>query len=467
MNSFWPTPQTRSFASSTVARLLVVPWSTDKTKRLVAIAFSSERERTLFREAERGKDEGGPVLRARRNRATKRAMKNLALAALLGSFVVGLALSCGPARCSPSNCLGCCDASGACQAGSAPTACGTGAGSCQQCFGAAACVNGQCGSLGGGSGGGSGGGGGGGGGGNASDAGVDAGTNPDAGANPGFWFRAYNLVIGGATPAASCFRSGVLPPNAAIPAGTVEALVWQSGGSQFITFDRTLTWKLGDAPSIRPPTATKGGSGTLAWQAIETRPIGALYTEARSTAAAFTFDSLATASTTGALQLRAEYACINGSQACPTGTLAPADAASCQLTLSFTAQLVPLTAKWTTPAAPVTGAQTYLAAMDATPVRTIANPACFRNNMLPTGRGSLVEQNARELDLWQVFAVGPTSYLRTSQQTFMLGDAPAIRVSSDLASDGGVYLQTTSQQGTSTGYTELPADAPVLPPHRG
>ncbi|MFT3712203.1 MAG: hypothetical protein QM817_31550 [Archangium sp.] len=81
----------------------------------------------------------------------------------LGSLVV----SCGPAKdkCSMSNCTGCCDATGSCQPGSLPTACGSGGAMCQACISNYQCNFGFCqppifagGGGGGGTGGGSGGG---------------------------------------------------------------------------------------------------------------------------------------------------------------------------------------------------------------------------------------------------------------------------------------------------------------------
>jgi hypothetical protein len=72
----------------------------------------------------------------------------------------------------------------------------------------------------------------------------------------------------------------------------------------------------------------------------------------------------------------------------------------------------------------------YRVAVDATPVRTIAVPSCFRNNNLPAGRGNITEQNYRSEDEWVIWnGTDQTEYLDLGTQTFNLGDAPTIRVS--------------------------------------
>lgn len=65
--------------------------------------------------------------------------------ALLSGVGGGLVIaSCGPTKsCTPSSCLGCCDASGACRIGSDTSACGTKGAACQNC-GLQTCVSGAC-----------------------------------------------------------------------------------------------------------------------------------------------------------------------------------------------------------------------------------------------------------------------------------------------------------------------------------
>lgn len=71
----------------------------------------------------------------------------------------------------------------------------------------------------------------------------------------------------------------------------------------------------------------------------------------------------------------------------------------------------------------------YRVAVDATPVRTIAVPSCFRNNNLPAGRGNITEQNYRSEDEWVIWnGVDQTEYLDLGTQSFNLGDSPTIRV---------------------------------------
>lgn len=71
----------------------------------------------------------------------------------------------------------------------------------------------------------------------------------------------------------------------------------------------------------------------------------------------------------------------------------------------------------------------YRVAVDATPVRTIAVPSCFRNNNLPAGRGNITEQNYRSEDEWVIWnGVDQTEYLDLGTQLWKLGDAPDIRI---------------------------------------
>jgi hypothetical protein len=95
------------------------------------------------------------------------------------SLVVGASFAaCGPTtpKCSPSSCTGCCDATGACQAGNSNLACGASGATCNTCVGAQSCSLGICSGLSGGGGGTTGGGGGATGGGGGSTGGGGGGS---------------------------------------------------------------------------------------------------------------------------------------------------------------------------------------------------------------------------------------------------------------------------------------------------
>ncbi|GMU59732.1 MAG: hypothetical protein AMXMBFR34_14950 [Myxococcaceae bacterium] len=77
----------------------------------------------------------------------------------------------------------------------------------------------------------------------------------------------------------------------------------------------------------------------------------------------------------------------------------------------------------------------YRIAIDETPIRTIANPSCFRGNILPSGRGQLSEVNYRKEDEWVIWDSLDKQYLDMGQQSWKLGDAPTIVVS-DLIEGG-------------------------------
>lgn len=390
-------------------------------------------------------------------------------------LVASLALlsSCGTARCSASTCDGCCDANGECQPGSVPTACGQSGFTCQQCSIASACVNGMCSAFTGGGGSGTTGGGagttgggvgttgggagstgggsgttGGGsgttGGGTGSTGGGSGSTGGGVGASP--LLRAFNLNIAGATLPASCWRGGVAPPNSTFPAQTVEVLVFGGDTSeQYVGLQYLSPLRLGDSPIIRPPPAVHGEDGVFAFLENRQTPMGTQYTEARQTQLRFSFDDVNAASTTGTLDLNAQYACIMGSGACPSGASRPVDAESCNVTLNFTAQSVPVTPAWTTPASALNGATRYLVTFDETPARAISTPSCFRNNNVPAGAEAIQTQNARRLEVWQA----TSTHLRVPLQVWRLGDAPEIRINGDLPLATNVY--THQQQLTVNG----------------
>ena len=73
-------------------------------------------------------------------------MRTLGWATLVAVVVGTVVAACGStSRCDSATCLGCCDATGVCQAGSTALACGVGATVCAQCPLGSACVNGACG----------------------------------------------------------------------------------------------------------------------------------------------------------------------------------------------------------------------------------------------------------------------------------------------------------------------------------
>src|SRR5687767_11261116 len=88
--------------------------------------------------------------------------KALALGAVIG-FGIAIFPSCGPAKCSPANCKGCCNTGGKCIDPGTNTDCGSQGVACKACVGNEVCTAGIC-QTGGGAGGGGGGAGGGGGG---------------------------------------------------------------------------------------------------------------------------------------------------------------------------------------------------------------------------------------------------------------------------------------------------------------
>jgi hypothetical protein len=98
----------------------------------------------------------------------------------------------------------------------------------------------------------------------------------------------------------------------------------------------------------------------------------------------------------------------------------------------------------------------YRVAVDATPVRTIAVPSCFRNNNLPAGRGNISEQNYRQEDEWVIWnGTDQTEYLDLGTQAYNLGDSPTIRVNDLIEGTEKTFSASrTEQKPIADQYTE-------------
>jgi len=103
----------------------------------------------------------------------------------------------------------------------------------------------------------------------------------------------------------------------------------------------------------------------------------------------------------------------------------------------------------------------YRVAVDATPMRTIAVPSCFRGNKLPDGRGNINEQNYRSEDEWVIWngVVNEKNqqieYLDLGTQSFELGNAPIIKVSDLIQGVEKTFAALrTEQRPVSNLYTE-------------
>ncbi|MEW6434778.1 MAG: hypothetical protein AB1730_25035 [Myxococcota bacterium] len=97
----------------------------------------------------------------------------------------------------------------------------------------------------------------------------------------------------------------------------------------------------------------------------------------------------------------------------------------------------------------------YRIAVDETPIRTIANPSCFRGNILPSGRGTLTEVNFRKEDEWVIWDGVDKQYLDMGLQEWKLGDAPLIRVA-DLI-EGGAEKIFSAQRNEVTPFPGIQA----------
>lgn len=134
----------------------------------------------------------------------------------------------------------------------------------------------------------------------------------------------------------SCFR------NSNLPAG--QANVIEQNARSLLVLQRTANTlsldgfelRLGEAPLIRPPADIVLNDGNFTWQGNVSTPSGT-YTEVRQTSVSIAdpLDGGTTAS------FASQYACVQGSGPCPTGSDAPIDAASCSEQTTFKAIAVP------------------------------------------------------------------------------------------------------------------------------
>jgi len=201
----------------------------------------------------------------------------LGLALICAVMFLGPVAACGPAKCSATTCVGCCDASGLCQP---PTqlACGLSGSACQTCLLGTSCVNGFCGGSTGGGGGGTGGGGGGTGGGGGSTGGGGGSTGGGGGSTGG----GGGSTGGGGEPRAAaaargprCFAPTTCcsparrpPRRASSPASCRERSAAighrrsvgldDHRGPAFLAVERAMNLRIGDAPIVRWDEAIEG-----------------------------------------------------------------------------------------------------------------------------------------------------------------------------------------------------------------
>lgn len=272
-------------------------------------------------------------------------------------------------------------------------------------------------------------------------------------------FRAYALTIDGATiDTPVCYRDNAVPSTPDVePPRTLEVLVWDTpSGASFVALKELQPYTLGESPTITPPGGLRARTaGMFVFDRASTsRYPGLSATESRHTQLTLTFADASAPSTTGTLELRSSYGCTPGNDACPTPNPTP-DSAWCALQLAFTAQQVPVTSKWSTPAgALLSGGTKYLVATRTLDVVPIPNPSCYRSNQLPV-TSQTAENGSVVLDVWQRSASGDA--LRTAPMTYQLGEAPTVQVAGDFVRDGGVYeaASVTSSPFPGVQATEL------------
>ncbi len=94
----------------------------------------------------------------------------------------------------------------------------------------------------------------------------------------------------------------------------------------------------------------------------------------------------------------------------------------------------------------------YKVALDKTPLRTIADPSCYKNSQLPSG-DQVTEVNYRVDAQWVIWDTGDgKQYLDIGTAQFKLGDAPTISVSDMIeTSQAGTFQGSRNETNTAAG----------------
>jgi hypothetical protein len=94
----------------------------------------------------------------------------------------------------------------------------------------------------------------------------------------------------------------------------------------------------------------------------------------------------------------------------------------------------------------------YRVAVDTTPLRTIADPSCYKNSQLPSG-DQITEVNYRQEHQWVIWDSGDgKQYIDIGQVSFKLGDSPKIDVTDMIeTSQSGTFQGSRNETNTAPG----------------
>jgi hypothetical protein len=265
--------------------------------------------------------------------------------------------------------------------------------------------------------------------------------------------------------AASCYVSGVVPPPTPLPSNTTlrqEAILFE-GASNVVLFEAYLnpqTLKVADAPTWYWPEAVSGGQHTgstftfTSSQSVRTlgpTSLSRTALETRLTSSTFTFVRNG-AQASGTLSFSSQYACVdNGSTTtaqCPrTAPFAP-DAASCSVTLPFTAQQQAQVPLWPRPGPPLVGVPQYGGFLTAD---FVTDPSCYVGGQLPAFRLQTVNQ-PRYLPVQPVtLPSGPAldvGSMVTRLLDLRLGDSPRVQLTDPLlATTANTFARSVTLSG--------------------
>ena len=240
----------------------------------------------------------------------------------------------------------------------------------------------------------------------------------------------------------------------------MEAVLFEGTTSSllFDTYDTPQRLQVGEAPNYFWPEAisagVKSGSTTSFTSTESLRSVGpaprtSLETRQFSTTLSFVRSG---SQASGTITIASQYSCVDtgaaASAQCPRTAPFAMDAASCTVTLPFTAQQQAQVPLWPRPSAPLIGVPQYGVFVT---LPFVDDPTCYRDRQLPTQQWRETNQPRYRPLQPTTLASGPALQLGGGRNlTMRLGDAPQVALGEPLLATGpNVYARTTTS--TSVG----------------
>ncbi len=265
-------------------------------------------------------------------------------------------------------------------------------------------------------------------------------------------------ITGALRPPANCYIGGVLPTLPPLTNRTLrlESVLFEAATSAllFETYDTPQQLRLGDSPNYRWPIAISGGvrsgsmtsfTGAEQFRSYGPSPRTSIESRQFSTAVTFVRNG---AQASGTITISAQYSCVdNGATStaqCPRAPPFAMDAASCSVTMPFTAQQQAQVPLWPRASVPLVGVPQYGAFITADFVN---DPTCYGNQQIPVQQWLETNQPRYHAIQPVTLPSGPALEF-TRPFTVRLGDAPEVTVMDPLpASGANTFARTLTWNG--------------------